>query len=81
MDTQASGNYRKITAFLGGIDLCDGRYDTPQHRLFRDLKTVFKDDYHNPTFTVSFWPNGFISAIVTCHIFPSRYHFFFFLNV
>ncbi|XP_073295528.1 phospholipase D delta-like [Primulina huaijiensis] len=51
VDTQAHGNNRKITAFLGGIDLCDGRYDTPEHRLFHDLDTVFKDDFHQPTFT------------------------------
>ncbi|KAF9621735.1 hypothetical protein IFM89_027589 [Coptis chinensis] len=51
VDSQASGNYRKITAFVGGLDLCDGRYDTPEHRLFRDLDTVFTDDYHNPTFS------------------------------
>ncbi|XP_057493395.1 phospholipase D delta-like [Actinidia eriantha] len=51
LDTQASGNNRKITAFIGGLDLCDGRYDTPEHRLFRDLDTVFADDFHNPTFT------------------------------
>ncbi|XP_021908338.1 phospholipase D delta [Carica papaya] len=50
VDTQASGNNRKVTAFIGGIDLCDGRYDTPEHRLFRDLDTIFKDDFHNPTF-------------------------------
>ncbi|GAB2282888.1 hypothetical protein Dimus_017422 [Dionaea muscipula] len=50
VDTQAHGNFRKITAFLGGIDLCDGRYDTPEHRLFSDLNTVFKGDFHNPTF-------------------------------
>ncbi|KAK3413739.1 hypothetical protein EUGRSUZ_I02300 [Eucalyptus grandis] len=50
VDTQALGNHRKITAFIGGIDLCDGRYDTPEHRLFHDLDTVFKDDIHNPTF-------------------------------
>ncbi|KAI3464763.1 hypothetical protein Pfo_021426 [Paulownia fortunei] len=50
VDTQGHGNYRKITAFMGGLDLCDGRYDTPQHRLFCDLNTVFYDDYHNPTF-------------------------------
>ncbi|KAK9095846.1 hypothetical protein Sjap_021343 [Stephania japonica] len=49
LDTQASGNNRKITAFLGGLDLCDGRYDTPEHRLFYDLPTVFADDFHNPT--------------------------------
>lgn len=51
VDTQAYGNNRKITAFVGGLDLCDGRYDTPEHRLFRDLDTVFKEDYHQPTFT------------------------------
>nr|CAB3456248.1 unnamed protein product [Digitaria exilis] len=34
-------------------DLCDGRYDTPEHRLFKDLDTVFKDDFHNPTFPVN----------------------------
>lgn len=50
VDTQAHGNNRKISAFIGGLDLCDGRYDTPQHRLYRDLDTVFVDDYHNPTF-------------------------------
>ncbi|KAL0350269.1 UNVERIFIED_CONTAM: Phospholipase D delta [Sesamum radiatum] len=50
VDTQAHGNNRKITAFLGGIDLCDGRYDTPEHRLFRDLETVFNNDFHQPTF-------------------------------
>ncbi|KAI4314709.1 hypothetical protein L6164_027589 [Bauhinia variegata] len=49
VDTQGPGNNRKITAFLGGIDLCDGRYDTPEHRLLRDLDTVFSDDFHQPT--------------------------------
>lgn len=53
MDTQAAGNNRKLTAFIGGLDLCDGRYDTPEHRLFRDLDTVFSEDFHNPTFAVS----------------------------
>ncbi len=50
---KALGNNRKITAFIGGIDLCDGRDDTPDHRLFRDLDTIFKYDFHNPTFPVS----------------------------
>ncbi|WCJ18381.1 phospholipase D delta [Euphorbia peplus] len=49
LDTQASGNNRKITAFIGGLDLCDGRYDTPEHRLLKDLDSIFKDDFHNPT--------------------------------
>lgn len=51
VDTQAPGNNRRISAFIGGLDLCDGRYDTPEHRLFRDLDTVFENDFHNPTFT------------------------------
>ncbi|KMZ58378.1 Phospholipase D delta [Zostera marina] len=51
VDTQASEiNKRKITAFIGGLDLCDGRYDTPEHRLFKDLDTVFLNDFHNGTF-------------------------------
>ncbi|KAK7367245.1 hypothetical protein VNO80_09254 [Phaseolus coccineus] len=50
VDTQAMGNNRKITAFIGGLDMCDGRYDTPEHRLFRNLDTVFSGDFHNPTF-------------------------------
>ncbi|CAO2206498.1 unnamed protein product [Urochloa humidicola] len=54
VDTPASNtddsSRRRITAFLGGLDLCDGRYDTPSHRLFRDLHTVFQGDVHNPTF-------------------------------
>jgi len=53
LDSQAAGNNRKITAFIGGLDLCDGRYDTPEHRLFKDLDTVFKKDFRNPTFPVS----------------------------
>ncbi|XWS32259.1 hypothetical protein CRYUN_Cryun23aG0144700 [Craigia yunnanensis] len=50
VDADAGGNRRKIIAFLGGLDLCDGRYDTPHHPLFRTLQTLHKDDYHNPTF-------------------------------
>ncbi|CAH2039360.1 unnamed protein product [Thlaspi arvense] len=51
VDADAGANRRKIVAFVGGLDLCDGRYDTPQHPLFRTLLTVHKDDFHNPTFT------------------------------
>lgn len=52
VDADAGHNKRKIIAFVGGLDLCDGRYDTPRHPIFRTLQTVHKDDYHNPTFTV-----------------------------
>ncbi|KAK3194923.1 hypothetical protein Dsin_026233 [Dipteronia sinensis] len=53
VDADAGNNYRKIIAFVGGLDLCDGRYDTPDHPVFRTLETVHKDDYHNPTYTGS----------------------------
>ncbi|KFK38694.1 hypothetical protein AALP_AA3G147900 [Arabis alpina] len=35
---------REIMSFLGGFDLCDGRYDTEEHSLFRTLKTG--DDFY-----------------------------------
>ncbi|KAJ8748941.1 hypothetical protein K2173_013378 [Erythroxylum novogranatense] len=50
VDADAGNNRRKIIAFVGGLDLCDGRYDTPQHPIFRTLQTVHKDDYHNPNY-------------------------------
>ncbi|PWA60438.1 hypothetical protein CTI12_AA385350 [Artemisia annua] len=51
VDTQAPENNRRITAFICGLDLCGGRHDTPEHCLFRDLDTVFENDFHNLTFT------------------------------
>ncbi|KAH1068236.1 hypothetical protein GYH30_005983 [Glycine max] len=51
VDADAGNNKRKIVAFVGGLDLCDGRYDTPHLPMFRTLQTLHKDDYHNPTFT------------------------------
>lgn len=51
VDADAGHYKRKIIAFVGGLDLCNGRYDTPKHPIFRTLQTVHKDDYHNPTFT------------------------------
>ena len=37
---------RQLVAFIGGLDLCDGRYDTSEHSLFHTLKTVHSEDYH-----------------------------------
>lgn len=69
-----AGNYRrKIIAFVGGLDLCDGRYDTPQHYLFRTLQTVHKDDYHNPTFVVILY------SLVPMKLFKLMCHKFTFL--
>nr|XP_043639931.1 phospholipase D beta 1-like [Erigeron canadensis] len=48
-----AGIKRRIMAFVGGLDLCEGRYDTPEHSLFSTLNTLHKDDYHNPNYTGS----------------------------
>lgn len=55
VDADAGNNRRKIVAFIGGLDLCGGRYDTPEHPIFRTLQTVHKDDYHNPNFVVTIY--------------------------
>ncbi|KAL0762104.1 hypothetical protein Bca101_078254 [Brassica carinata] len=41
---------RRIVSFLGGIDLCDGRYDTEEHPLFGTLNNVHSNDFHQPNF-------------------------------
>ncbi|CAL5429058.1 unnamed protein product [Camellia sinensis] len=41
---------RTIVSFVGGIDLCDGRYDTPDHFLFMTLNNIHNDDFHQPNF-------------------------------
>lgn len=40
------GRRRRMVSFIGGIDLCDGRYDDQTHSLFRTLDTVHRDDFH-----------------------------------
>lgn len=52
MDADAGNYQRKIMAFVGGLDLCKGRYDTPQHPIFKTLQNVHKDDFHQPNYTV-----------------------------
>eukprot|EP00891_Asterochloris_glomerata_P005063 jgi/Astpho2/5063/fgenesh1_pm.00071_%23_10_t len=37
---KSQGTMRQLIAFVGGIDLCDGRYDTPEHSLFKTLDTT-----------------------------------------
>ncbi|CAO2146568.1 unnamed protein product [Urochloa humidicola] len=40
------GNRRRIAAFIGGLDLTNGRYDTPEHFLFRTLNTAHSNDFY-----------------------------------
>ncbi|KAL3701172.1 hypothetical protein R1sor_019194 [Riccia sorocarpa] len=41
---------RHVVSFVGGIDLCDGRYDTQHHSLFGTLNGVHAQDFHQPNF-------------------------------
>ncbi|RCV11706.1 hypothetical protein SETIT_2G207900v2 [Setaria italica] len=36
---------RHVVSFIGGIDLCDGRYDDENHTLFRALDTTYLHDF------------------------------------
>lgn len=45
-DLSGSGK-RRLVAFVGGLDLTNGRYDTPAHPLFCTLLNEHKDDFHN----------------------------------
>ncbi|KAK3133350.1 hypothetical protein QOZ80_6AG0535410 [Eleusine coracana subsp. coracana] len=36
---------RHVVSFIGGVDLCDGRYDDESHTLFRGLDTTFRHDF------------------------------------
>ena len=37
---------RRVLSFIGGIDLCDGRFDTHDHPLFRTLQLEHKQDFY-----------------------------------
>lgn len=67
VDAVAGDNRRKIIAFVGGLDLCKGRYDTPQHPIFSTLLSIHKDDYHNPNFVVI----AYLQHIIFFYAFPS----------
>lgn len=43
---------RQLTGFIGGLDLTYGRWDTPEHSLFRTLNAEHAKDFHNACFDV-----------------------------
>ncbi|KAG5611844.1 hypothetical protein H5410_023125 [Solanum commersonii] len=43
-------SHKRMIVSLGGIDLCDGQYDTQDHSLFRTLDTIHKQDFYQPSF-------------------------------
>ncbi|KAE8818487.1 Phospholipase D alpha 2 [Hordeum vulgare] len=46
MPVRGSSSRRRIVSFVSGLDLCDGRYDTQFHSLFRTLDTAHHKDFH-----------------------------------
>jgi phospholipase D1/2 len=38
---------KRIVAFIGGLDITDGRYDDPTFPLWSTLSTLHKDDFYN----------------------------------
>ena len=43
----ADSNRRRLVAYLGGLDLTNGRWDTPDHELFSTLEYQHKGDFLN----------------------------------
>ena len=41
---------RRVVAFIGGLDIADGRYDTPEFHLFKTIKTIHLGDFHQNNF-------------------------------
>ncbi|KAA0199526.1 hypothetical protein HAZT_HAZT007200 [Hyalella azteca] len=39
--------HRHVVAYVGGLDLTGGRFDTPEHPLFRTLVAEHKNDFRN----------------------------------
>jgi len=37
---------RGLSAFVGGLDLTDGRWDTPEHQLFSTLLEEHREDFY-----------------------------------
>lgn len=44
---------RRLSSFIGGLDLTGGRWDTPSHFLFASLQKEHKDDFRNKSWEVS----------------------------
>ena len=47
--TEGDDGFRRVTAYMGGIDLTSGRYDDAEHHLFSTLATVHSADFYQNT--------------------------------
>lgn len=46
VDVEGEDGTRHLVAFMGGLDLTNGRYDSPEHPLFSTLQTVHQKDFY-----------------------------------
>lgn len=53
VDTGGPYGPRRLTSFIGGLDLTGGRWDTPSHVLFATLQKEHKNDFRNKSWEVS----------------------------
>ncbi len=48
-----NGEGKELLAFIGGIDLTEGRWDNQKHPLFRTLRSLHMDDFYGKCFHTS----------------------------
>jgi hypothetical protein len=61
VDTGGPYSPRRLTSFIGGLDLTGGRWDTPSHLLFPTLQKEHKNDFRNKSWEVRsfvFWSSA-----------------------
>lgn len=47
----SNNDQRSIVSFIGGVDICGGRYDDENHTLFQNLDTYYLNDFYQGNFT------------------------------
>ena len=62
-DPCVPGSARRLIAFVGGLDLTGGRYDTPNHELFSTLLDEHDGDFRNCNAKIVSPHQGMIIAI------------------
>eukprot|EP00850_Spirogloea_muscicola_P007979 SM000041S15538 [mRNA] locus=s41:625521:629240:- [translate_table: standard] len=58
LDAAGPMSSRQLVAYVGGIDLAHGRFDTQHHTLFSTLGTWHKDDFYQGNFSSKFPEQG-----------------------
>ena len=51
-DYEEDGSKRQIVAFIGGLDITDGRYDSPEFHLFKTIKTLHQGDFYRLAYSI-----------------------------